>query len=167
MSSETVVDGSVVMFHYTLTNDDGQVIDSSKGGNPMPYLHGAGNIVPGLERQLAGLTAGTSVQVDVPPEEGYGIRSEGDTVPVPRTDFGEFADQVGPGMQVYAETEDGQQIPVWIVDADESQVFVSRNHPLAGETLHFDIEIVSIRSATSEEVAHGHPHGMDGSSDHE
>ena len=162
MSNEMVKDGSVVIFHYTLTNDNGEVIDSSKGGDPMPYLHGAGNIVPGLERQLAGLKTGTALQVDVPPEEGYGLREAGDSVPVERSDFGEFADQVGPGMQVYAETEEGQQIPVWIVDANETQVFVSRNHPLAGETLHFDVEIVGIRPATDEEQTQGHPHGLEG-----
>jgi FKBP-type peptidyl-prolyl cis-trans isomerase SlyD len=166
MSNDVVADGKVVIFHYTLTNDAGEVIDSSNGGDPMPYLHGAGNIVPGLESQLTGLAVGTKTRVDVAPKDGYGEQEEGEKIAVPRVNFGEHADQVGPGMQVFAETEDGQQIPVWIVDADETSVYVSRNHPLAGETLHFDIEIVGIREANTDELTHGHPHGLDGTEGH-
>ena len=166
MSEDVVSDGKVVVFHYTLTNDEGEVIDSSSGGDPMPYLHGAGNIVPGLESQLQGVAVGTNLQVLVAPKDGYGEAEEGEIVKVPRQDFGEFSDEVGPGMQVFAETEGGEQIPVWIVDADESTIFVSRNHPLAGVSLHFDVEIVAIRDATTDELAHGHPHGLDGSEDH-
>ena len=164
MSDENIVAGKVVIFHYSLTNKDGEVINSSRGGEPMPYLHGAGNIVPGLERQLEGLAVGAQEKIEVTPEEGYGPVHEGDNVEVPRANFGEYADEVGPGMQVFAETDDGQQIPVWIVDANETAVFVSRNHPLAGVTLYFDIEIVGIRAATEEELTQGHPHGLDGTS---
>ena len=166
MSEEMVMNGRVVAFHYTLTNDAGEVIDSSSGGEPMPYLHGSGNIVPGLERQLEGLKTGTRLKVDVAPEEGYGLREEGEAVNVPRAHFGDYADQVGPGMQVFGETEDGQQMPLWVVAADENTVTVERNHPLAGETLHFEIEIVAIRAATDDERAHGHPHGLDGTEGH-
>jgi FKBP-type peptidyl-prolyl cis-trans isomerase SlyD len=166
MSEEMVMEGRVVVFHYTLSNSTGEVIDSSSGGDPMPYLHGSGNIVPGLERQLEGLKEGASLKVEVAPEEGYGLREEGEAVVVPRENFGEYADQIGTGMQVFGETEDGQQLPLWVVAADEKTVSVERNHPLAGETLYFDIEIVGIRAATDDEQAHGHPHGLDGTEGH-
>jgi FKBP-type peptidyl-prolyl cis-trans isomerase SlyD len=107
-----IADGKVVMFHYTLKNDAGEILDSSSGGDPMPYLHGAQNIVPGLERQMAGKAAGAKFQAVVPPEEGYGVR-EGDPQEVPRQAFPPDV-ELAAGMQFLATDESGEQVPVWI-----------------------------------------------------
>ncbi len=156
MSDITITAGKVVFFHYTLTTDDGETIDSSRGGNPLPYLHGAGNIVPGLEKQLDGLAVGTKLQAVVSPEEGYGVR-HGEPMPVPREQFpGDIELEVG--MQFFGEDPDGNKFPLWIADIQDNMVAVDPNHPLAGVTLNFDVEIMSIRDASEEEVAHGHPH---------
>jgi FKBP-type peptidyl-prolyl cis-trans isomerase SlyD len=151
-----IADGKVVMFHYTLKNDAGEILDSSSGGDPMPYLHGAQNIVPGLERQMAGKAAGAKFQAVVPPEEGYGVR-EGDPQEVPRQAFPPDV-ELAAGMQFLATDESGEQVPVWIAKVSPDKVWVDQNHPLSDVTLHFDVEVVSIRDATAEEVAHGHPH---------
>ncbi len=157
----TISDGSVVHFHYTLTDDDGNVLDSSRErGEPMPYLHGAKNIVPGLEKQLAGLAVGETLKADVPPEEGYGTHNGMAAQPVPRSEFpSEVPMQAG--IQLMAQTEGGS-VPIWIAKVEDETVFIDTNHPLAGKTLHFDVEITGIRDATAEEKAHGHPHGPGG-----
>ena len=129
-------EGKVVTIHYTLTDDDGEVIDSSSGGEPLEYLHGGQNIVPGLERKGA-------------PQA------------VPRGSFPPDAD-IQIGMQFAAESKDGHMMPIWISDIQGDQVFIDRNHPLAGVNLHFDIEVVAIRAATKQETDHGHPHGPHG-----
>jgi FKBP-type peptidyl-prolyl cis-trans isomerase SlyD len=151
-----IADGKVVAFHYTLKNAAGETIDSSSGNDPMPYLHGAMNIVPGLERQMIGKAVGDRFVAVVPPAEGYGTR-EGDAQPVPRTAFPEGLD-IQPGMQFMATDDDGHQIPVWITKASADHVWVDANHPLADVELHFSVEIVSIRDASQEEIDHGHPH---------
>jgi FKBP-type peptidyl-prolyl cis-trans isomerase SlyD len=155
----------VVSFHYTLTGEDGQVIDSSMGGEPLPYLHGHGNIVPGLERQLLGLAIGAKLNAVVPPSEGYGERDD-DRVPVvPR---GAFPDDIEleTGMQFMAQDQLGRVMPLWVTGVDGDEITVDANHPLAGETLHFEVEIVGMRDATAEELAHGHPHGPEGHHHH-
>lgn len=157
MSDLIISAGKVVAFHYTLTDDDGDVIDSSEGREPLDYLHGAGNIVPGLERQLLGKTTGDRLDAIVPPEEGYGQRM-GAPQAVPRQALPPDLDPM-PGMQLMAQGPDGNPFPLWIARVDEEQIWVDRNHPLAGVTLHFAVEIVSIRDASDEENAHGHPHG--------
>jgi FKBP-type peptidyl-prolyl cis-trans isomerase SlyD len=151
-----IADGKVVTFHYTLKNDAGETLDSSSGGDPMPYLHGAQNIVPGLERQMAGKAAGEKFRATVPPEEGYGVR-EGDAQEVPRNAFPPDL-ELAAGMQFLATDETGEQVPVWIAKVTGDKVWVDQNHPLSDVTLHFDVEVVSVRDATAEEVAHGHPH---------
>ncbi len=156
MSDTTISAGKVVFFHYTLTNDAGETIDSSRGGNPLPYLHGAGNIVPGLEKQLEGLAVGAKLQADVSPEEGYGVR-RGEPMPVPRDQFPADVN-LQPGMQFFAEDPNGNHFPLWIAQVGEDTVLVDPNHPLAGENLHFDVEIMSLRDASDEEKEHGHPH---------
>ncbi len=156
MSDTTIQAGKVVFFHYTLTDEAGETIDSSRGGNPMPYLHGAQNIVPGLEKQLEGLALGATLKAVVKPEEGYGVR-QGEPMPVPRSQFPEGAD-LQAGMQFFGEDPEGRKFPLWLAKVEEEQVWVDLNHPLAGMTLHFDVEITSIRDASDEEKAHGHPH---------
>lgn len=161
----TVEEGKVVFIHFTLTNDAGVVIDSSDGNEPLIYLHGADNIVPGLERELEGKKVGDKVQAVIPPEEGYGDREPGGTQQVPRSEFpGDMEIEVG--MPFHAETGDGHMITVWVTDITPTYVELDMNHPLAGETLHFDVEIIQIRAATEEEMEHGHPHGADGHAGH-
>ena len=164
--SPVVSEGKVVVFHYTLTDDDGEVVESSKeGGSPLPYLHGAGRIVPGLEEAMDGRQAGDSFQVDIDPEQGYGEK----TGPGPSTvDRSEFPDHVelDEGMHFTAEAEGGQEIPLWITNIDGDDITVDHNHPLAGETLHFDVEVINVRDATDEEIDHGHAHGVDGDAGH-
>jgi len=158
----TIADGSVVLFHYTLTNDEGEVMDSSRDrGEPLPYLHGAHNIVPGLERELTGKTVGDKLKVKVAPEDGYGPHNGMEPQPVPR---GELPPEVPlqPGVQIMAQGPDGQAFPLWIQRVDEQYVYLDNNHPMAGKTLHFDIEIAGVREATEEERSHGHPLGPDG-----
>lgn len=165
MSTATVTAGKVVVFHYTLTGDAGQVIDSSAGREPLPYLHGAGNIVPGLERQMLGRSAGDRFEAIVPPDEGYGDHNGRPPQAVPRNAFPDDV-EVQPGMQFAAQTPTGQMIPLWVVGVEEDQVLVDDNHPLAGQTLTFNVEIVQIRDATEGERQHGHPHGIDGTAHH-
>jgi FKBP-type peptidyl-prolyl cis-trans isomerase SlyD len=160
--SDIVQDGMIVQFHYTLKNDTGELIDSSTGGDPLSYLHGASNIVPGLERQLAGKAVGDKLDATVPPNEGYGKRQGDGPQAVPRDAFPEEF-PVAAGMQFVAQSPEGERFPLWITSVEDDQVYVDRNHPLAGETLHFDVEITGIREATEQEQAHGHPHGPDDS----
>lgn len=164
--SSVVSEGKVVVFHYTLTNDDGETIESSRDvGQPLPYLHGAGSIVPGLEEALDGREAGDEFDVEIEPEAGYGKRSG----PEPSTvDRGEFPDDVElhEGMHFTAEAEGGREIPLWVTNIEGDDITVDHNHPLAGETLHFSVEVVDVRDATDEEVEHGHAHGVDGTAGH-
>lgn len=155
-------DNCVVSIHYTLTGDDGNVIDSSREGDPLVYLHGAHNIIPGLEKELVGKTAGASLKVSVPPEEAYGARSEDMVHTVPRSAF-EGVDEVQPGMQFQTEGPQGvQMIVVTKVEGDD--ITIDANHPLAGMTLHFDVSIEDVREATQQELDHGHAHA--GGHDH-
>ena len=159
-NADCIADGSVVTLQYTLRDDDGEILDSSDDGEPLSYLHGADNIVPGLERELTGKKAGDTFKVAVAPADGYGERT-GQTTQVPREALGEATD-IEVGDQVYAQDEDGDVIPLWITELATDHVMVSPDHPLAGATLHFQIEVSSIRSATAEELEHGHPHGPGG-----
>lgn len=159
-----VAENKVVLIHYTLTVD-GQVVDSSDGGDPLPYLHGHDNIVPGLENALSGTETGKKVQVSVDPSEGYGQPSGTAPQGVPRDAFPEDA-PVQPGMQFFVQDQGGNPAPIWIAKVEGETVFITQDHPLAGKTLEFDVEVVSIREATSEELQHGHPHGPDGTHSH-
>jgi FKBP-type peptidyl-prolyl cis-trans isomerase SlyD len=155
-----ISENSVVSFHYTLTNDAGESLDSSRGGQPLTYLQGAGNIVPGLEEAMEGHQVGDSFKVDVPAEEGYGVHHEGLVQDVPRAAF-QGVDEIEPGMSFQAQTPQGvHSVTVTKVTADT--VTVDGNHPLAGQTLHFDVEITDVRAASAEELAHGHVHGPGG-----
>lgn len=143
----------VVSFHYTLTDDAGAVIDRSPDDRPLSYLHGAGNIVPGLENALAGHAVGDELTVDVEPELGYGVRHEGLVQSVPKQAF-QGVDNVQLGMQFRAQTEGGSLL-VTVVEVGDDEVRVDGNHPLAGKTLHFDVRIASVRAATGEEKQNG------------
>lgn len=150
----------VVTLHYTLRDDQGSVIDSSSGRGPLSYLHGKGNIIPGLEQALAGKAAGDKLDVTVAPAQGYGLRDERLVQIVPRHKFGEVTD-LAPGMQVRATGTQGPRL-VTVVRVDRDFVTVDGNHPLAGRTLHFSVEVAEVRKATHEEVSHGHVHGPGG-----
>jgi len=155
-----IAQNSVVAFHYTLTNDAGEVLDSSEGRDPLTYLHGSGNIIPGLEKELEGHGSGDKLKVAVDPTEGYGEVQPALVQEVPRDAF-QGVDEVEPGMQFQAQTQEGP-LMVTITKVEGDTVTVDGNHPLAGEKLNFDVEIAEVREATEEEVTHGHVHGEGG-----
>jgi FKBP-type peptidyl-prolyl cis-trans isomerase SlyD len=150
----------VVTLNYTLRDEQGTILDASSGRRPLSYLHGKGNIIPGLERALSGKAAGDKLDVTVAPEQGYGPRDERLVQIVPRTKFGEV-EGLAPGMKVRVSGPQGPRI-VLVVRVDRDFVTIDGNHPLAGRTLHFSVEIAEVRKASHEEVAHGHVHGPDG-----
>jgi FKBP-type peptidyl-prolyl cis-trans isomerase SlyD len=154
-----IEDQKVVSIDYTLTGSDGQVIDSSEGRGPLAYLHGAGNIIPGLEKALAGKSAGDAVNAKIPPSEAYGEKDPQLVQAVPRDRFP--AQDIKVGMQFQAQGG-GQSRVVTVVNVDPENVTIDANHPLAGQTLNFDVKVVEVRDATQEELAHGHVHGAGG-----
>lgn len=149
----------VVSFHYTLTDENGTVIDKSEG-QPLVYLHGAGNIIPGLENALTGKNVGDKLTVNVTAAEGYGEYNPEMVQEVPRNMF-QGVDDITAGMQFQAQTDDGIQV-VTVKDVTDENVIVDANHPLAGQNLNFDVEIIDIRDASQEELDHGHVHGAGG-----
>lgn len=150
----------VVLIHYTLKNDEGSVIDSSSGGEPLAYIHGHGNLIPGLERELEGKATGDKLSVKIAAADGYGERNPSLVQRVPRRSFGGAA--VKPGMQFQAQTSSGEARIATVTGVQGDMVMVDMNHPLAGENLNFDVEITEIRDATAEELEHGHVHGPGG-----
>lgn len=148
-----ITDGRVATIHYTLTNDDGDVVDKSAPNAPLSYLHGAGNIVPGLEKALSGKQVGDSLKAEVPPEQGYGPRHDSMVQQVPRTAFPDV--EVKPGMQFEARTEGGPML-VTVTGMDDENVTVDGNHPLAGKILNFAVEVADVRDATEQEANNGH-----------
>ncbi|HET9239740.1 MAG TPA: peptidylprolyl isomerase [Oligoflexus sp.] len=151
---------SVVLMDYTVKDDEGNLIDTSAGQDPLAFILGMGNIIPGLERAFIGKKKGDSFQVRVKPEEGYGERDEALVEVVPRTQFSGIKD-LRPGMQLQAQTDDEVMV-VTVVKLTDKEVTVDANHPLAGKTLNFDVAVVDVRTATQEELAHGHVHGVGG-----
>ena len=150
---------TVVSIEYTLKDDRGNILDTSVGQAPMEYLHGASNIIPGLEQAIEGLTAGDFKAVAVPPALGYGEYSEKLIQRVPLDRFGE--NKVEIGMRFRAETNLGMRVLV-IRHVDDKEAVLDGNHELAGKTLHFDVKVVSVRAAELSELAHGHPHQSGG-----
>jgi len=146
----------VVHIHYTLKTDQGQVVDSSEGDSPLGYVHGNGNIIPGLEKALDGRDEGEQFEVSLSPEEGYGARNEGLVQSVPRSAF-EGLGELQPGMQFQAQTNEGPRV-VTIAQVGDEAVTVDGNHPLAGQTLNFEIKIDQVREATSAELDEGKVH---------
>ncbi len=150
----------VVLIHYTLKDDTGTVIDSSSGGEPLAYIQGHGNLIPGLERALEGKAEGHELNVTVSPEDGYGKRDAALVQSVPRRAL-QGAGDIKKGMQFQARTDEGMRLfTVTAVVGD--MVTLDGNHPLADQTLHFDVRIVGVREASGEELEHGHVHGPGG-----
>jgi FKBP-type peptidyl-prolyl cis-trans isomerase SlyD len=152
---------AVVTIDYTLTGPDGKTIDSSVGKQPLPYLHGAGNLIPGLEKALEGKNPGDSLKVTIPPEEAYGARDESLIQSVPKTAFQGVPD-VKPGMQFRSQSQQGQVTVVTVTRVEGDTVTVDANHQLAGVPLTFDVTVKDVRKASQEEIAHGHVHGPGG-----
>ncbi len=167
LPNPAIADGMVVTIHYTLTDDQGSVIDSSQGSDPLEYLHGHGNIVVGLERELTAKKVGDALKVAVAPKDGYGEHNPLGRGKVPRDSFPEDV-EIEEGMQFAGEGDNGEQHVVWIAEIAADHVVIDQNHPLAGKTLHFDVKVDSVRLATKDELAHGHAHGVHGHGhDHE
>ena len=157
----TIAQHKVVTIHYKVTDvDSGEVIDSSEGGAPMTYMHGAQNIIPGLEAALEGKVVGDELEVTVAPADAYGEYSEERVQQVPVEAF-QGVEKVEPGMAFTAQTEHGP-VNLIVTEVEETMVTVDANHPLAGKSLKFEVTIDSIRDASEEEVAHGHVHGEGG-----
>ncbi len=154
----TVQDNMVVCIHYTLTNDNGDELDTSIGFDPLMYLHGAHQIVPGLENGLLGLAAGDKKQVVVAPADGYGERMNTAPVEIPKSNFPPNI-QVQPGMMFHTEGPDGNEVPLWVTAITDEHVIVDTDHPLAGVTLNFDVEVTEVRAASEAEVSSGSIHG--------
>ena len=155
-----IQNNSAVSFHYKLTDDDGISIDSSEGKEPLGYLHGAGNIIPGLEKALEGKTIGDSLTVAVTAAEGYGEVQKELIQEVPKEAF-QGVDNIEVGMQFEAQTGQGGTVPVTVIAVTDEIVTVDGNHPLAGKNLNFDVTIEEVREASEEELARGHLHDLD------
>jgi FKBP-type peptidyl-prolyl cis-trans isomerase SlyD len=154
-----VADDMVVRLDYTLTLADGEVFDSSEDAGPLEYLQGHGQIIPGLEAALAGMKVGDSRQVVVTPEYGYGEYDADSMQELPRDLFpAEMELEEGMMVDLYDEEAD-EEIEAVVAEVNDDVIVVDFNHPLAGETLTFDVKILGIRPATAEEIAHGHAHG--------
>ena len=150
-------DKLVVSMHYKLTDDEGNLLDSSEGADPLAYLHGAGNIIPGLEKALVGQSEGKSLQVKVEPAEGYGEPVPELVETVPKSSF-QGVDSIEVGMAFEAQAEDGGSKHIVVKEVDGDKITIDANHPLAGVVLNFDVQIVGVREATDEELDHGHAH---------
>ena len=153
-------DQKVVTLHYTLTDNDGRVIDKSEDGS-FAYLHGASNIIPGLEDALTGKSAGEEMSVSVSPEQAYGVRDEAMLQQVPKNMF-EDDSQIAVGTQFHAQGPNGEMLVVTVMEVEDEHVLVDGNHPLAGVELNFDVKIIDVRDASEEEVEHGHVHAPGG-----
>lgn len=151
---------SVVTLHYTLKDNDGNVIDQSEDGSFL-YLHGAMNIIPGLENALAGKSAGDEFSVKVSPEEGYGLKDSQRIQEVPKEMF-DNADEIKVGVQFHAQSPDGAAVVVTVIEVKDDAVVIDGNHALAGMDLNFAVKVVDVREASEEEIAHGHVHGPHG-----
>ena len=155
-----IADKMVVTIDYTLKDDEGTVLDSSTEGN-FAYLHGAHNIIPGLENALTGKSAGDEVEVSVSPAEGYGERNDSMIQSVPRDMF-DSEQEIQVGMQFHAQSPEGEMIVVTVTDVEGDNITVDGNHPLAGVNLNFGVKVVDVREANQEEIDHGHVHGPGG-----
>ncbi|HRQ38122.1 MAG TPA: peptidylprolyl isomerase [Chloroflexota bacterium] len=154
----TVTDGIVVSLDYTLRLDDGEIIDASEQ-EPLQYLQGHNQIIPGLERALAGMKVGDSKEVIVPAADAYGEEDE-DAYQLVERDIFPSDMELEEGMQLrMRDAHSGEAVDVVIAEVNESNVLLDFNHPLAGEELHFQVKVVDLRPATPEELAHGHAHG--------
>lgn len=151
-----VVNNKVVTIAYTLSVD-GDIVDSTENSEPVTFLQGQGDILPGLEKALHGLSVGESIHVRISAEDGYGERDDDQVQELEASVFPEGAE---PGMTYMAESEDGEEMPLTVLAVEDGAVTVDFNHPLAGKELDFDVTIRDVRDATLEEIAHGHVHGL-------
>ncbi|MBU0655707.1 MAG: peptidylprolyl isomerase [Gammaproteobacteria bacterium] len=157
-----IAENSVVTMTYTLTDDQGQVLDQADASQPFVYLHGSQNIISGLEDALTGKQANDSMQVTIAPEDAYGVRDERMTQQIPRDMFGDVpAEVLVPGAKFQAHTNGGIEV-ITIAAVDGDMITIDANHPLAGVTLTFDLTILDVRLATADELAHGHVHAHGG-----
>ena len=147
----------VVTIHYKLTDDSGKMLDSSEGKNPLAYLHGSGNIIPGLEKALVGKIHGAKLQVKVEPAEGYGVLRP-ELIQVVQKSLFQGVDSVDVGMAFEAAAPDGARQQIIVKKVEGDKITIDANHPLAGVTLNFDVEVVGVREANQEELSHGHVH---------
>lgn len=152
-----VAKNTVVTIDYTLTNDDDEILDRSKDGQ-FCYLHGANNIIPGLEDALLGKDSGDQLKVAIKPEQGYGERDESMLQTVNRDMFGNDQ-EVKLGMQFHAESPQGETLSVTVTKVDGDDITIDGNHPMAGINLNFNVTVIDIRTASDEEIQHGHAHG--------
>ncbi len=147
----------VVCMDYTIRLESGRVVESSVGQEPLTYLHGRRQIVPGVEKAVEGLESGALLEIIVAPGEAYGDRDPAGVFVVPRGAFPD-GEEVGPGMMFSASRPDGKSITFRVIEANDELVLVDTNHPLAGETLHISIHVHHVRSATTDELFHGRAH---------
>jgi len=155
-----IEENRVVTFEYTLKNDNGDILDTSANHAPLVYIHGSGNIIPGLESELEGKQIGDKFQATIAPEDAYGIRYDELVQKIERDKLAHL-DTIEVGMQLQAYDEEGMQI-LTIVEVSDKDVTLDGNHPLAGERLHFDVEVTGIREATEEEAMFGLNQGHGG-----
>ncbi len=160
-----VEDGKIVVFHYSLTTEGGFSEDTRTAGNPMAYLHGKGQLVPGLERALAGRSAPDRFQVTVAAVDGFGERKGSGPQAVPRKEFGKDT-KFAVGMPLELKDSAGRPVRVWVTKVQGSRVWIDVDHPFAGKVLDFDVELLVVRDPTPEELSHGHAHGADGHGTH-
>ncbi|MBN1948078.1 MAG: peptidylprolyl isomerase [Bradymonadales bacterium] len=153
--SEKVGQGKVVSIHFKVTDEEGDLVESTEGGQPLDYLHGCGQLAPGLEKALEGKVKGDHQLVTVEPKDGYGESDPGRMLQVSRDNF-DFDPEAGDIIHVLL--SDGVEVPVLIREVGDELVTLDGNHPLAGKTLHFDVTVVGIRVASQEELEHGHSH---------
>ena len=153
----TIKNNSVVSMQYELKDDEGNVLDASQPGEPLNYLHGAENIIPGLEKALIGKKTGDALEVSVTPEDGYGEYQDDLIQNVPKEAF-EGIDDLAPGLELQAQEEDGTMRFFTIQEVKDKEVVIDSNHPLAGMNLNFKVSIEEIREASKEELEHGHVH---------
>ena len=155
-----IANNTAVTIHYTLTNDVGEEIDTTKDGEPMVYLHGCGNIIAGLEKVLHNKNVGDKVKARIEPIDAYGEFND-DMIQVVSREMFDGIDKVEVGMQFHAAVNSGSGI-ITVIKVDGDDITIDGNHPMAGQALNFDVEIVAVRIATKDELAHGHIHGKGG-----
>ncbi len=151
-------DHKVVSFHYTLTNDEGELVDTTAGGEPLPYLHGEKEIVAGLEQALEGKSVGDKLKITLAAADAYGDLDPA-LIEVVSAEMFEGVETLEAGMEFETELDNGDDEFVRIISVDGDNVTIDGNHPLAGQNLTFDVEITDIRDATEEELEHGHVNG--------
>ncbi len=155
-SRQQVRNDTVVSIDYTVRLDNGEILDSTEDSAPLEYLHGYNNIISGLEKALEGMGVGEQREITVAPAEAYGERSEEAAAWYPREAFP--VEDLEPGMTFQVEDDEGRPVLIHVSEVEDKRVLVDYNHPLAGETLHFEVEVVDVRPATPEELEHGHAH---------